>query len=488
MKKVFLVLVAALVAVGFSACDRNKKPSVLLVVIDTLPAGHSSAYGYERATTAQIERLAADGIRYEHAIAPAPWTLPSIASILTGAYPSRHKAGLHLDPPTQVDRRLSKLDAAAIGVTLAEMFKSRGYLTAGVFNNPFVHPEYGLDRGFDTYDYVGGDNLQIRNAFETTSAAIKWLDDNGNKPFFLVVHYFDPHLAYNPPIDFAAPYIPLGTTGDQIPFNPDLHAIRAGTLQIPPAQRELAQALYDGELAAVDAELARLMKRLRDGGIYDRLMVIITADHGEEFWEHGGFEHGHSLHREVIEVPLVIKYPGKDHAGQTVKEYVSLLDIMPTIAEFLGWPLPAEMDGVSLFPRGGRLEPEPHVVVSENTHYGPQLQAFYSQGFKLIVNRENGAINIYDLNADPGETQDVLGTAQLPASVKTQVEHIARSLDELITKGAPEAASLDQETVKKLRALGYIGGPKPEAPAPAPAAGATAPTAGDGSPAPKASP
>lgn len=482
MKKAFLVLVAALVAVSLAGCDRNKKPAVLLVIIDTLPAGHSSAYGYERATTAQIERLATDGILYQHAIAPSPWTLPSIAGILTGAYPSRHKAGLHLDPPTQVDRRLSKMDDAAIGVTLAEMFKSHGYLTAGVFNNPFVHPEYGLDRGFDTYDYFGGDNLQIRNAFDTTSAAIKWLDENGGQPFFLVVHYFDPHLAYNPPIDFATPYIPLGTTGDQILFNPDLNAIRAGTLQIPPAQRELAKALYDGELAAVDAELARLMKYLRDGGIYDRLMVVITADHGEEFWEHGGFEHGHSLHREVIEVPLVIKYPAKDYAGQTVKEYVSLLDLMPTIAEFLGWPLPAEMDGVSLFPRGGRLEPEPHVVVSENMHYGPQLQTFYSQGFKLIVNRENGAITIYDLNADPGETKDVLGTAKLPASVKTQVEHIARSLDELINQGAPEAASLDQETVKKLRALGYIGGPASPAPtagatpapAPAPAPGETA--------------
>ena len=495
MKKTIVVLALCLAAL--SGCDRGKKPAVMLVIIDTLPTTHSSAYGYERATTAQIERLAKDGILYQHAISAAPWTLPSIASILTGAYPSRHMAGYHLDPPTQEDRRLAKLDDAAVPVTMAEMFKSHGYKTAGFFNNPFVNPGYGLTRGFDTYDYVEGDNLTIRNAADTTSAVIKWLDDNGKKPFFIVVHYFDPHLAYNPPIDFAAPYLPPNTPMSKIPFNPDLYAIRSGALQVSPEDRELAKDLYDGELASVDAEMARLMKYLRDNGLYERMMVVITSDHGEEFWEHGGYEHGHSLHREVIEVPLVIKYPGLDQAGKTVKEYVSLLDIMPTMAEFLGWPLPAEMDGVSLYPRGGRLEPEPHVVVTENMHYGPQLQSFISDCFKLIVNTETGALVVYDLCHDPDETKDVFGEVKLPPKVKAQVEHIAANLDNLIKKGTAEASQLDPETIRKLRALGYIGGsakPVPAAgstapaatpaPAPTPATGGTAPAAGATAPAP----
>jgi arylsulfatase A-like enzyme len=454
--RILAFILAAPIALGLAAgCSRKKEPPVVLVIIDTLPAGHSSAYGYARSTTPSIEKLAADGVRYEHAISAAPWTLPAIASILTGAYPSRHKAGFHLDPPEMADRRLSKMDPNI--ATMAEMFSSHGYQTVGFFNNPFVHPDYGLNKGFDTYDYVGGDNLQIRSAAQVASDAIKWLDQNGKKPFFMVVHYFDPHLAYNPPIDFAMPYLPMNVDPAKIPFNPDLAAIRSGRLQLTAEDKALAMGLYDGEVSAVDSQLGVLLNHLRQHGIYDRALIVVTADHGEEFWEHGGFEHGHSLHREVIEVPLVIKYPGLDYAGQTVTEYVSLLDLLPTLAEFLGWPLPLSLDGVSLFPRGGRLQPQPQVIVAENLHYGPQQQAFYADNFKLIVNRDTGKITVYDLLRDPAENKDVFGEAKLPESVKFQVQNIAKNLKELMGKGEAAAANIDPETMRKLRSLGYIG-------------------------------
>jgi len=456
---VLLAALAATVLAGLlSACSRGcgdskVRPNIIIVIVDTLPAGHVSSYGYPRSTTSNMDRVAEDGIRFEHAVAPSPWTLPSIASILTGALPSRHLAGWHLDPPTMEDRRLSRMRPEI--TTLAQMCRNRGYNTVGFFNNPFVHPGYGLDKGFDTYDYVGGDNLELRSAGQVTQDVIRWLELHGDDPFFMTVHYFDPHLAYDPPLDFAAPYIHFYQGELTRPFDPELAAIRSGKMNLDLDDRKFIVGLYDAEVAFTDSQLGVLLDYLESRELYNRTLLILTADHGEEFWEHEGFEHGHTLHREVIEVPLIIKYPDLSFAGKTVHEYVSLTDIFPTIAEFMEWPLSFSIDGVSIYPRGGRLKVIPHTVVSENLHYGTQRQAFYSEGLKLIVNRDTGRIRLYDLSRDPEERNNVFGELELPESVKAQVEHIARDLEEHIKKaGTP--AILDKETVEKLKSLGYL--------------------------------
>lgn len=448
-------MLAVLCLASGSICGQKEaKPPVILVIIDTLPAGHSSAYGYERSTTGSLERLAADGVRYEHAVAASPWTLPSIASIFTGVIPSSHQAGMHLDPWTMDDRRLTRMRPSAI--TLAELFSEHGYKTAGFFNNPFVHPEFGLDKGFETYDYVGGDNLNIRKADQVVKDAEAWIEKTGEGPFFMVLHFFDPHLAYGPPLVFAGPYI-AGYNGSlQAPFNPDLSAIRSGAVELSDEDKQFAAGLYDGEAAFTDGELGRFIAFLKDKGIYERALIIVTADHGEEFWEHGGFEHGHSLHREVLEVPLIFKYPGADNAGKVGSGYVSTMDIFPTVGEFLGWSLPFSLNGVSLYPRGGKTAVRPHIIVSENLHYGPQQQSYYADNFKLIVTNDTGKIIVYDVSRDPGETIDVFGLAPLPESIKNQVEHMARDIDNLIKGGKPQVADIDQDTLKKLQSLGYI--------------------------------
>lgn len=457
-RPVFLVgaifLVMAVVA-GFGyGCTKKEKPPVIIVIFDTLPAGHVSCYGYSRSTTPHIDWLAEDGIRFEHAIAPAPWTLPSIASILTGTFPSRHSAGFHLDPPTVSDRRLAPLRPEM--VTLPSLFQEKGYQTAGIFNNPFTHPGYGLDKGFDTYNYVGGDNLLIRRATEVVNNAVEWIELHKKKPFFIVVHFFDPHLAYDPPLHFAMPYISDYKGRVKIPFSPHPKDIRSGKIPLSDEDKKFVIGLYDGEVTATDFELGRFIAYLKENGIYDKALIVLTADHGEEFWERGSFEHGHSLHREVVEVPLIIKFPGIESPGQVVGEYVSLVDIFPTIAEFMGWPLPFSLDGISLYPRGGRLRVLPHTVVTENTHYGPQQQAFYDDGFKLIVNRETGKMQVYDLKNDPSEQKDMLGKIDLPDSVKSQVQKMAKDLEEAMKNQVPEAAKIDAETLEKLKSLGYI--------------------------------
>jgi len=452
----FVPVLAVLVALSClgGICSDEERHNVVLFIIDTLPAEHSSAYGYERSTTPNLKRFSEDGILFKHAVAPSPWTLPSIASIFTGNYPSRHLAGWHLEPYTKEDRQLAVMRQEM--VTLAEMFQNHGYQTVGFFNNPFTHPGYGLKKGFDMYDHVGGDNLNIRGAKQTTDDAIRWIDLHGEKPFFMVVHYFDPHLAYNPPIDFALPYIAFYEGELKNPFNPELSEVRSGELKLSEEDKEFIVGLYDGEVAAVDSQMGRLMGYLRAKKLYDNSLIIVTADHGEEFWQHGGFEHGHSLHREVVEVPLVMKYPGVDYAGKEVSEYISLVDIFPTVAEFMKWPLPFSIDGVSLYPRAGRLTVLPHSLVSENIHYGPQKQAFYADGFKLIVTRLTGETRVYDLSKDPYEKNDVFGKVEVPESVKFQIEHIAKNLQEHLEKGTPEAAMIDEETLEKLKSLGYL--------------------------------
>ncbi|HUT52150.1 MAG TPA: sulfatase [bacterium] len=462
MKKTMLKMGAAMAALGLAlgaafgaGCwNKARKPPVVLVIIDTLPASHAGCYGYPRSTTPNLDKVAHDGVRFAHAIAAAPWTLPSIASILTGTLPSRHRAGLSLDPWTMDDRRLEPMQPGI--VTLAELFRDHGYQTAAFFNNPFTDPGFGLDRGYDLYDYVPGDNLAIRPAPQVVADATTWIQDHGQKPFFITVHLFDPHLAYSPPLGYAMPYISNYGGELKLPFNPDLKAVRQGRVAYNDADKEFIKGLYDGEVAATDSALGRLIAFLKQKDLYDTSLIVITADHGEEFWEHGGFEHGHTMHRELLAVPLVIKFPGINQAGKTVDQMVSLMDIMPTIAEEMEWPLPFTVDGVSLYPRGGKLTVPTHIIVAENVQYGPQQQCFYADNYKLIVNRDTAGITVYDLASDPAETRDVFGQAKLPESVKNQVQHIAADINNLLQSQKPEAANLDQDTINKLKSLGYL--------------------------------
>jgi arylsulfatase A-like enzyme len=446
--------IASAILVALVGCNRDKKPNVILVIVDTLPAGHVGCYGYERSITPTIDALAQEGVRFERDVATAPWTLPSIASILTGALPSRHRAGIHLDPPTQSDRRLTPLRPDI--TTLAGLFKEHKYQTVGFFNNPFVHPETGLASGFDDYNYADGDNLQIRPAPAVVMEAMAWLGQKGNKPFLMVVHLFDPHLAYSPPLGYVAPYIQDYKGPLSIPFNPVLEDIRSGKVTYTDEDKNYIRALYDGEVAQTDAAIGNLFAFLKSKGLYDSALIIVTADHGEEFWQHGGFEHGHSLHREVIEVPLIMKYPGRDAAGTVVKELVSNCDILPTIAEFMTWPIAFPIDGVSLLPHAGAVRVLPHNIVSENVHYGPQQQCLYAQNKKLIVNTDTGEITVYDLEKDPAETTNIFGSEKLPDKIKAQVQKIAKDLKDATDKGPGQAIEFDAKTIQSLKSMGYF--------------------------------
>jgi len=428
---------AALALAGACAAPPAQAPAVVLIVLDTTRADHLSCYGYERETTPQFDRLAAEGQRFEQAFAQAPWTLPAVASILTGQPPYVHGAGI------AGDTLLPVRDDVA---TLAERVSALGFRTAAFVNVIFWGPGSKLDRGFEVYDYrpSNSSNTGSRDAAATTDAALRWLDDVGDAPFLLVVHYFDPHLTYDPPADYVtlfddqATIIPTGFGSTT-----ELFELRAGLVSLGPAERAALVARYDAELRFVDTQFGRLREGLARAGRWDDSLVLVVGDHGEEFWDHGGFEHGHTHHREVLQVPLIVRRPGG--VPQRRAERVTQLDVVPTVLEWIGVALPAELSGT---PLGGGHGAR-YAVAAGSLWSGELLSARGDAG-TLIRHRESGRTQ-YFASDDPLELDDLWDDRPREA------EALSRLVDALPSPEQPAAVwRPDAEEIEQLRALGYL--------------------------------
>jgi arylsulfatase len=440
-----LALLFAL-GLGLSACGGTpRERSVVLLVIDTLRADHLSLYGYARATSPALDRFAAQAAVFERAFAPSSWTLPSIGSLLTGRLPSAHGAGIRLGAPAHFAR-------LGDGVpTLAETLGARGYATAAFVANPYLVEAFGLARGFGVYENAPVTNKRIRRAPRIFASAEKWLREHGDRPFFLLVHVFDPHMDYDPPGDVRGAFTGGIESGLSLPLR-DFREMRAGG-SLSAGDREFVRAAYDEEILGVDAALGAFLQSLADAGLLDSALVVLTSDHGEELFEHGGFEHGHSLHQELLHVPLLVWGPGV--AASRVTAPVSLVDVLPTIAEATGMPVPPDGAGVSLWPllreRGGELAPR--ALWAESTLYGPPQAAIVRWPHKLVIG--DGSARLFDLERDPAEQRD-LASAQPERAAALEAELRAR-LERARQAQAPrEPARLDDGTRERLRALGYL--------------------------------
>jgi arylsulfatase A-like enzyme len=431
---------AALVAVAGCAREGGREPAApdarnaILVSIDTLRADHLGTYGHGPPTSPRIDALAAQGVVFEDASSTAPWTLPAHASLLTGLYPSGHgvRTATHRlgdDVPT-----------------LAEVLSGRGYDTAAFVNAYFMESRFGLARGFDVYEIYP--EAQGRRALAPTilGHAKDWLRARGDEPFFLFVHLFDVHSDYRP----FARYEEMFTRGPG--------RYHGGTMQIMmgirgdiPLERSDADhlaALYDGGIRQLDDDLAALPRAL------PHTLLIVTSDHGEEFLEHGGMLHGGTHYQEQLHVPLILVGPGLP-AGTRVATPVSLVDLMPTVLDLLGAPAPPGMDGQSLRPlwEGRDDSRDGRAILAET---GPAeddaLRSLRRGRFKLIEDVRTGAHELYDLAADPGETQD------LAASRPGIVREMSGRLGDLARprRRAPELPPPSPEVKARLRSLGYL--------------------------------
>jgi arylsulfatase A-like enzyme len=406
--KRLLKIAAFLCLPAILSCGGQDRPvNVVLVGIDTLRPDHLGCYGYERETSPEIDRFAETGVLFESATSQAPWTTPSFATVLTSLYPSQH-GSMHVE--TRVRSTVP---------TLATLLKEHGYATGAVINAPALKPEFGLARGFDFYDMTPREG---RVGDGTTRDALRWIDANRGGPFLIFVHYFDPHLPYQPPPEYQNLFSrgyegPIKNPFDIDQFSRQRDKLFEELMELAPADRAEIVNLYDGEIAFVDRAFGDLLKGIEDRGLRKNTVIILLSDHGEEFFEHGGFEHGHTLYEEQIHVPLIISFPGKYGEGVRIRNLVRLLDVTPTIFDMLGLDEESHFEGVSLVPYltgEGSVGPAadkilpPQMAFSEALRHGPEKKALTAMPHKLIYDVRTADKEMYDLKSDPGENRNLL--------------------------------------------------------------------------------
>lgn len=407
-----------------SSTPGNSSPaSVVLITLDTVRADRLGCYGYARAETPSLDRLARDSVRFASAYTVVPITLPSHAVILTGTYPMWNGVRDFTSP------------GLPAGIpTLAEVLKQRGYST-GAFVSAFVlNSMWGLNRGFDLYDdesptagAPGNDPfLVMRPGDATTSRMLAWLDKHSQKPFFVWLHLYDAHSPYRSPEPYRSRH------GDRP---------------------------YDGAIAFDDAQVGRVLDALRRKGLYDRSLVIVTSDHGESLGEHGEAEHGFFVYNATLRVPLIVKWPRSSGRGRVVTEAVSSIDLASTIAQAAGVPAAAErsFQGKALTRFLGDQTASPEPVYAESYYardsFGwHELRSLVTGKFKYI---DAPQAELYDLEHDPAEQSNIAATdrattGSLGASLQ-EIEHRFEN-----GKQATSNAAVDPETLAKLKSLGYI--------------------------------
>jgi arylsulfatase A-like enzyme len=375
MNATFPRLLPVLACLAACSAEAPRRPNILVVSIDTLRADHLGCYGYERPTSPAIDAIASQAVVFEDAHSSASWTLPSFASLFTSLYSTTHGCW-------KVDSRLeSEHD------TLAEHLRDAGWDTCLVVPHMFLSGQYGLQQGFTHID----DSL-VRTAIESnkvvsspamTEKAIAWLERKrgspDDSPFFLWVHYFDPHDLYLPHEGISEQF---GTT-EEID-------------------------LYDGEIRFVDMHVGRLLARAKEL-FGDEVVVAIVADHGEEFGEHGHKRHGYSLYQEAVHIPFILRAPGFGPAR--VPDLVSNIDFMPTILELAGVAPRGRMEGRSLVPllRGESL-PARGALSEVRWHDDQDMRCWREEDWKLHEDRSHGKERdeLYDLSADPRERTNLL--------------------------------------------------------------------------------
>lgn len=414
---VVCIAILAVLLAWFSCSSQDKTPpNVVLIVIDALRPDFLGCYGYDRPTSPNIDALARRGVVFETAIAHAPWTKTSFATLLTSLYPFQHGV---------VDWESVMPDTVA---TLPEALAQAGYGTLAVINMLGITGKSKVTKGFDT---VSEANKMNRDAFGTTQDAINLIKTT-RRPFFALVHYFDTHRPYRP----GPEYLDRVRGKDE----PDPMLYRSSSQDRgdgEPAAGVVVgeKVLYSGCIRQVDDALGKLLAFLDDAGLRKNSVVIVTADHGEAFWEHGAGAHGGNLYDEAIRVPLVISYPAKYRHPQRVSAQVRHVDLVPTILDLAGVADATQREGTSLraLMEGGAVEPAPpgkvvpqDVALCESTlRKAPDTKCARTSRFKLIIEPSTGLSEFYDLLNDP------LEKVRLQQETSADADRLRRTLSQI---------------------------------------------------------
>lgn len=437
----------------------TRAKNLILVLIDTLRADKLDLYNPNTVVkTDYLSALSKEAMIFERAFAPENWTKPSVASLLTGLYPDTHG--------TKSDRDVLPSDV----VMIPEHLKALGFVTAGFVANGYVSDKFGFKQGWDTWTNYVREGKPNRAQF-VVGDAVAWLNKRtDDRPFFMYVHTIDPHVPYIPPNKYLKMY-------DDGLYNGPVEAsatakiaegIKTGRVKLNERDKVRYEALYNGEITYHDDQLVLLQNTLTELGLLENTAVIITADHGEEFFDHGSAGHGHSLYEELVHVPLIVRLQGTHNNNVPARDgdEVSLVDIFPTICEVLGVECPKEAEGKSLVPR---LKAEARDIFPSASfaEFLDNQKAIRMGRFKLIL--RGLRTTLFDLTNDPGETRDL--SDEYPIALTALRDalsgHLARSTATSIANGDKKALPkkhkvtqtvIDKETADQLKALGYLGG------------------------------
>ena len=435
-----VVAALAALAIGVGSCSQKPpRPArrIVLVSIDTLRADHLGTYGYPRATSPKLDAFAAEGAVFEDAATPAPWTLPAHGALLTGLYPEHN--GL-----TALGTLLPESVA-----TLASELGSHGFVTAAAVNTTYL-AESGLERAFQEFLYVPEAPAQREPTRAVTDRALEWIARYADQPFFLLVHYYDVHSDYRSLPQYEAEFVrPYDGRIDG--SSAQLIAFRAGTLTIDDADTGHLVDLYDAGIRQMDDELARLLAALPPR---DDTLVVVVADHGDEFRDHGGVLHGRTQFQEIVHVPFVMR-GWQVPRGVRIATPVSLIDVLPTILAAAGVPASGTVDGADLAPLlRGQTIPDRYLAFGADHNYTPPNTAFAVRhgAFKLHFDRASGKTALYDLSADPGEHTNVAD--RHPEVVADLRAHLRLPGVGPTPQGT--ASTFTPEQLERLRSLGYL--------------------------------
>jgi len=437
---------------AFAGCSGRKspakKPNIILIVIDTLRADHLGCFGYHRNTSPNIDALAGESILFTKAICTAPWTTPSIASIMTSCYSSTLAMS---GPPKAIPPQFP---------CLAEVLQQNGYMTFGLVSHLYVAGRLGFARGFGAFDESFMAGHHAVSSSSVTARGLRFLKQDHQKPFFAFLHYFDPHYNYilHSKHDFYPDYKGDVTSGE------DIKSLRVRIDDLSEDDIRYLEALYDSEIAHTDEHVGRLLDAIKKLGLYDNSIIIITSDHGEELAERGHIGHRIKLYQEMIHVPLIIKPLGAQ--AKVVERYVSLLDLAPTILKCVNLSMPDGIEGVPIDLT--MLDHFADRAVFSETNWSQYIDSVIFKNQKLIYYRKRdpdferpllkSPEQFYDLSNDPGERKVL--TVE-PVNIERSIRGLLLEWSNRISKNRAAGPRtnkplFNEEEMKKLKSLGYV--------------------------------
>lgn len=429
-----------------TSTTRGRPPNIVIYVIDTLRADHVGCYGYPKPITPRIDGFAREAIIFERTVAQSSWTKPSVASIFTGVWPGTHRV-------VEEDQALSE-DA----VTLAEVLHAHGFKTAAFVANGHVNNQFGFEQGFEKFVFLLNPDDQTPPPSDFVNRRLfPWLPRYAAaQPFFLYIHTVDPHSPYAPPREFRERF--AGHVQD--PEIGSLAALKTLRHQGQPTTDRIRDlvALYDAEVALNDQSFGAFVDKLQSLGVYDDTLVVLTSDHGEEFHEHGTWEHSNHLHGELLDVPLIIKLPAwDDRRGERQRFLAQHIDIGPTILGYLGIPVPAHVEGTDILDIAVRNHEDQGAgsVFSHLDKGGRRSASVIDGAWKLIRwgPPASERFELYDLRSDAAEAHDVMAQHPIIAGyLRAQLEIKEARGAEL----SPAVVTADEATRANLKALGYV--------------------------------